>query len=139
MILVAQQQMDIAQCSSRASTGWQHFPAVPAELERYRDLMDRFPCIDVLMVGSHSSSHYKFLRATYPRSLPCDLHTMAHACKQCVMDDPAFQGCEFVLQVWDEGRSAPLEQLRASTALVTIMSASRGRQRKVTVTYRDGV
>jgi len=45
--------------------------------------MDRFPCIDVLMVGLHSSSHYKFLR---------------------VMDDPAFQVCEFVLQVWDEGR-----------------------------------
>lgn len=127
--------MEIAQCNGHVTTPWQALPTVPAELQRYADLLTRFPCLDVLMVGTNS--HCIFMRgAGRPSELHCSAVDMARECKDTMLADEGM-GASTVLQAWDHGWGTPLAKLRHVPALVTVTVLPAGDQRRVTTSVRQ--
>lgn len=126
--------MEIAQCNGRITTPWQALPAVPPELQRYADLLARFPCLDVLMVGT--ASHCVFMRgAGRPSEQHCSAQDMARECKDVVLADEGL-GASTVLQAWDDGWGTPLARLMRVPPLVTVTVLPAGDQRRVTTSVR---
>lgn len=119
--------MEIAQSNGVVTAPWRALPAVPAELQRYADVLARHPAVGVLAVGGEG--HLVFMRGAGRGELRAD--ALAADCREALVADSG-RGGTVALQAWEGGRDTPLPTLARTKAAVTVTVLDMGTQRRVT-------